>query len=157
MNKLQRVFVAFVATTIFSLVTVNAATPLVEKPVKDIIAEDKNVTGDFRDGVLHVSATEAAQLLKERQNINVLDVRTGFEYNRGHIEGAVHINYYSFDFKEKLSALDKDTTWLVHCKSGVRSGKTLPLMKKTGFTSIIHLDGGINSWRDAELPTTRVE
>ena len=53
--------------------------------------------------------------------------------------------------------LDKETTWLVHCKSGVRSGKTLPLMKKLGFKSIIHMDGGINDWRAAELPVSTVK
>ncbi len=111
--------------------------------------------GEIRDGVQHVNAEEAAQILELDSSIRVLDVRTGFEYRRGHIEGASNVNYYSFSFKKQLDALDKNITWLVHCKVGVRSGKTIPLMKKSGFVSIIHLDGGLDTWKDAGLPLTK--
>ena len=152
MNRLKYLFAICIAITALNFEALNAATVIEEERAKTNIVEELKELGQFRDGVLHVSATEAALLLKEKDNIRVLDVRTGFEYDRGHIEGAVQINYYWFGFEEKLATLDKETSWLVHCKSGVRSGKTLPLMKKAGFKSIIHMDGGINSWRDAKLP-----
>lgn len=99
-----------------------------------------------------VSATEAAELLKNNPEIKILDVRTGFEFNRGHLKGAVNLNYYSRKFEDNLNELDKNTTWLVHCRSGVRSGKTMPLMKSAGFTSVIHLVDGILDWKKAGLP-----
>jgi len=102
--------------------------------------------------VHEVSATEAAELLKENPEIKILDVRTGFEYRAGHLQGAENINYYSFRFKTNLDKLDKNATWLVHCHSGVRSGKTLPLMKAAGFTNVIHLTNGMVEWKDAGLP-----
>ena len=113
--------------------------------------------GKFNDGVLYVSAIQTAQLLKDNPNIKVLDVRTGWEYKRSHIAGAVQINYYSFGFKKALDALDKGTTWVVYCTVGVRSGNTLPFMKKAGFKSIIHMDGGFNHWRAAKLPISAAE
>lgn len=111
--------------------------------------------GEIRDGVRHLSASEAAAILKLDTSIRVLDVRTGIEHRFGHIEGSTNINYYSFSFKEQLNKLDKNLTWLVHCKVGVRSGKTIPLMKESGFVSIIHMDGGIDDWKNAGLPITR--
>jgi len=99
-----------------------------------------------------VSAVEAAEILKDNPAVKVLDVRTGMEYRRGHIQGAVNLNYYSFKFKSNLDKLDKDTTWLVHCHSGVRSGKTLTLMKNAGFNNIVHLSNGIVEWKKAGLP-----
>jgi len=99
--------------------------------------------------VQDVSAAEAAGLLKNNPEIKVLDVRTGFEFNRGHLKDAVNINYYSWSFEEKLAKLDKNVTWLLHCRTGVRSSKTLPLMKAAGFTSVIHLTDGIVDWLDA--------
>ncbi len=104
------------------------------------------------DGVRHVSATEAAEILQKFPSVKVLDVRTGLEYNRGHIADATNINYYSFTFRKQLNTLDKNITWLVHCRTGVRSGKSLPVMKELGFTSIIHLDGGTSAWSKAGLP-----
>ena len=102
-----------------------------------------------------VNATEAAELLKNNPEIKVLDVRTGFEFNRGHLKDAVNLNYYSRKFEDKLNQLDKNTTWLVHCRSGVRSGKTMPLMKAAGFTSVIHLVDGILDWKNAGLPLVK--
>lgn len=108
--------------------------------------------GNDVDGVRHVTATEAADILEKFPSVKVLDVRTGLEYNRGHISDATNINYYSFSFQKQLAALDKDITWLVHCRTGVRSGKSLPIMKSLGFTSIIHLDGGTSAWTKAGQP-----
>ena len=60
-----------------------------------------------------VNATEAAELLKNNPEIKVLDVRTGFEFNRGHLKDAINLNYYSRKFEDKLNELDKNTTWLL--------------------------------------------
>lgn len=110
-----------------------------------------NEFGQLVDGVREVSAQEASQILATMPEVRVLDVRTGFEYNRGHLANAVNVNYYSFSFRGNLDELDKDVIWLVHCKSGVRSGKTLPTMKELGFKNIIHMTNGINEWRASGL------
>ena len=111
--------------------------------------------GNEIDGVRHVDAAEAAEILKKFPSVKVLDVRTGFEYNRGHLSDSTNINYYSFSFEKQLDKLDKNTTWLVHCRTGVRSGKSLPIMKSLGFESIIHLDGGIVAWTDDGQPVQK--
>ncbi len=111
--------------------------------------------GQLVDGVRDVSAKDASQILDSFPEVRVLDVRTGFEYNRGHIANAVNVNYYSFSFRKKLAALDKDSIWLLHCKVGVRSGKTIPIMKELGFKNIIHLTHGIDEWREAGLPEVK--
>lgn len=108
--------------------------------------------GKDMGGVRHVTAAEAGEILQKFPTVKVLDVRTGLEYDRGHLTDATNINYYGFSFKKQLQQLDKNVTWLVHCRSGVRSGKSLPIMKAMGFTSIIHLDGGIVAWANEDLP-----
>ncbi len=113
------------------------------------------VDADAEFKVLDVSAAQAMELLQNDPEIKILDVRTGFEFNRGHLKDAINLNYYSRKFKDELSKLDKNTTWLVHCRSGVRSSKTMPIMKRAGFTNIIHLTGGINDWNKAGLPVIK--
>ncbi len=102
--------------------------------------------------VLHVNPQEAASIIKDNPEIVILDVRTPVEYRYGHIADAININYYSFSFKKKLAQLDKDKTYLVHCQTGVRSGKTMPMMLRAGFTNLIHMDGGYKSWKNSGLP-----
>ncbi|MEJ2640410.1 MAG: rhodanese-like domain-containing protein [Desulfosarcinaceae bacterium] len=77
----------------------------------------------------------------------LLDVRTPGEYNKGHIPGAKMLDFYQRDFIERLKALDRDKTYLVYCRSGNRSGRTLALMDKLGFKRVAHLAGGILAWQ----------
>ncbi len=105
-----------------------------------------------KNGVRHVNAAEAQQILDIKSDVVILDVRTPVEYKLGHLEDAVNINYYSFSFKKKLGKLDRDKTYLLHCQTGVRSGRSIPIMLAAGFKNIIHMDGGYKSWKDQGLP-----
>ncbi len=101
------------------------------------------------NGIRHVTATEAATLIVEHPEVIVLDVRTGSEFKAGHIEGAQNINYLSWCFRKRVSQLDTTKTYLVHCKSGNRSARAVPIMKKAGIENIIHMDGGFDAWKAA--------
>lgn len=79
-------------------------------------------------------------------DVVLLDVRTPGETAEGMIEGAMEIDFRGADFKEKISQLDKDKTYLVYCKSGGRSGKTCNMMQEMGFENIKNLDGGYTRW-----------
>ena len=94
---------------------------------------------------------EADALLKEKPDVVVLDVRKPEEFNSGHIEGAINIDYFAADFDDRIAALDPTATYLLHCKSGGRSGNTLPLMRASGITNVHHLDAGFDGWKDAGL------
>ena len=111
-----------------------------------------NITKDVNP-VIYVEASKAQTLLKDNPAIQVLDVRTSGEFNRGHIDGAIRVNYFSLTFKKKLRALDTSKTYLVHCKSGHRSEGAVKVMEKLGFTNIIHLDGGYDAWKKLRADT----
>ena len=107
--------------------------------------------------VKHVEAPEAAKLLAEAAKspakpIAVIDVRTPEEFAEGHLKGAQNVDIASPDFAKNLAKLDPSKTYLVHCASGGRSTRSLSVLEKLGFKSIIHLDGGLNSWKKAGLP-----
>ena len=77
----------------------------------------------------------------------VLDVRTPEEINDGKIiSEATEIDFFSDSFDRLLGELDKDKTYLVYCKSGGRSGKTVKKMQKMGFKQAHNLLGGYSSW-----------
>ena len=102
--------------------------------------------GEVQNGVFHVTAEEAKRVLAERDDVKVLDVRTADEFKQGGIAGAINIDYYAEDFADQLNALDPETTYLVHCRSGVRSGKSVAILKDRGISKLMHLDGGIKAW-----------
>ena len=49
------------------------------------------------------------------------------------------------DFAKKLAKLDREKTYLMHCRSGGRSTASLPVWNRLGFKNVLHLSGG-DSW-----------
>jgi rhodanese-related sulfurtransferase len=102
----------------------------------------------------HVNTTEAQKIVAEKKAL-VLDVRTPDEFASGHIPGAINIDFRAGDFEQKIAALDKTASYLVHCASGNRSRQSLPLFEKQGFQHLYHLDGGLHAWENAGLPVEK--
>lgn len=99
--------------------------------------------------VTTVTAERAAALLKKDAKIVVVDIRTPEEFAEGHIKGAININMNADDFGAKLAKLDRKKTYVMHCKSGGRSGASLPVWKRLGFENVLHLSSGILGWEKA--------
>jgi rhodanese-related sulfurtransferase len=102
-----------------------------------------------------ISPREFKQLLDKRSDdpdVVVLDIRTPREFKTGHIRGAQLLDYYSSDFVEKLKRLDREKTYLVYCRSGSRSGKSLKIFKRLGFQRVYHLETGIVGWLKEKYP-----
>jgi len=100
----------------------------------------------------HVDVHQFTQLIADNPNAEILDVRTHEEFHAGHIADAVLLDFYGKDFAAKVQELDKDKTYLLYCRSGNRSGRTLVLMKNLGFKTIYNMRGGMNQWTAAKLP-----
>ena len=80
-----------------------------------------------------------------------IDVRPEEEKVEGEIEGAVTMNFFDPGFKDEIDKLERDKTYLLHCRSGNRSGKACQIMAGMGFGSLYNLDGGIQAWNDYQL------
>jgi rhodanese-related sulfurtransferase len=104
-----------------------------------------------------INSQEAIKLIQEHQadtNFVILDVRTPDEFKSGHIENAICINFESANFKESVSKLDKNKTYLVYCHGEGRSGAGIKIMKDLGFSNLILLLKGIQGWKDSSFKTT---
>ena len=105
--------------------------------------------GAYAASVTNVSVQEARQMLGSRSKdptFTVLDVRTPAEFSAGHLPGAVNVDALASDFEHRLRSLDKNTSYLVYCRSGNRSQAAVRAMERLGFRSIFHMTAGMLGW-----------
>ena len=108
----------------------------------------------------NVDVDTAQGLVAHDETVIVLDVRTPKEYVMGHIEGSLNINIGQADFSEKVSKLDRDKTYIVHCSVNVengRSAKSLEIMTSLGFDKLLNMEGGIVAWEQSGHPLIQNE
>ena len=99
----------------------------------------------------NVSVNDFQQLIKDKTNAVILDVRTPNEINQGIIKSAKTIDFYDPEFKAKLDKLDKSKPVLIYCRSGRRSAIAMSTMRELGFNEVYNLQGGIIEWSAAGL------
>lgn len=93
-----------------------------------------------------VSVDEFKKLM-EKDDIQLIDVRTPEEYSIGIIGDAQNINIYDDNFEAELKKLDASKTTLVYCAKGGRSTKAAAKMQELGFKEVYDLDGGYSAWK----------
>ena len=105
-----------------------------------------------------ITPQEALTLIQKNQNnpdFVIIDVRRPEELADGYIENATNIDFYGDTFRDELDGLDKSKTYLIYCRSGVRSGKTLNIMAELNFEEVYNTLGGIIAWNTEKLPTVK--
>ncbi len=120
--------------------------------------ETNSVASSQTQQLGNITPKEAHTLIQEHQNdpnFVILDVRTPGEFAQGHIENAINIDYYSKTFRDKLSELDRQKTYLVYCRSGNRSSRTLQIMKELNYNNAYNMTGGILQWNAQKLPIVK--
>jgi rhodanese-related sulfurtransferase len=85
-------------------------------------------------------------------NVQLIDVRTSEEFNAGHIEGAINIDFKNEEvFYQSFQRLDKKNPVYVYCRSGNRSKKSADKLLEMGFSKVFDLKGGYIDWNLNEL------
>ncbi len=94
---------------------------------------------------MDISNEETVRMLEENGANNdfiVLDLRTAVEYAAGALPRAVNIDYYGEDFASRIAGLDADKTYMIYCRSGVRSKNALSVFAGAGILNIYHVKNG---------------
>lgn len=69
----------------------------------------------------------------------ILDVRTKEEYKSGHIKGSLNVPLINLN--HHIAGMNKDTTVITCCASGIRSASAKTILKSNGFREV-HNGGG---------------
>lgn len=100
--------------------------------------------------IIAISPKEAQELIKQREDLLVIDVRTARERKRAAIAGSIHVPMQ--DIFQNKTSLKNDQPLLLYCAVGGRSSAAAYWLQKKGFTEIYNLVGGISEWQKQGLP-----
>ncbi len=137
--------IPFIGLTIAVLFTVSSCKESIPKDsfLKKIVkAERSKDMGTIQN----VSVEEFKNTLEDQIG-TLVDVRTPAEYELGHLEGAINIDFNNRDFPTHISILDNTKPLLIYCQSGNRSGKSAYIMQARGFKDIYNLNKGVRAWK----------
>lgn len=145
----SRPFVGLALTAMIAITACGGSDTDTSGQSTDVPAAESAATA----GIRIVSPEDAAATIAAPPaDLVILDVRTPEEFDEGHLDGAVMLDFYRDDFAEALADFDPDVPYVLYCRSGNRSGQTRAMMADLGFTSVEDVDGGILNWVDAGLP-----
>ena len=116
------------------------AGPASAEAAQDAVDEDDEATVE-----------ELKSRLDRADGVFILDVREPQEFQICRIPGSTLIPLG--DLPKRLGELEGRGEMIVHCKSGVRSGKAVKLLREAGFTQAKNLRSGILRWIDAVDPS----
>tara|TARA_X000001036_G_scaffold395090_1_gene395836 strand:+ start:331 stop:633 length:303 start_codon:yes stop_codon:yes gene_type:complete len=78
----------------------------------------------------------------------IIDVRTPEEFEISRIPDSINIDFNNpVFFMQEIQKLNKNVSYYIYCRTGVRSANSCLLMKELGFDRTHNLLGGIVEWR----------
>ena len=92
-----------------------------------------------------ITAEDAKKIMDSGEEHIILDTREQYEFDEGHIKGAILIPYTEIESKAEQMLPDKNKLILVYCRSGRRSKIAAESLAKLGYTNVKEF-GGIIDW-----------
>lgn len=94
----------------------------------------------------NISIQKLQTLLK--QDIQLVDVRTPDEWEKGIINTALKISVTSEDFEQKAEKmLNKEKPVYLYCRTEGRSSKAVEILREKGYNAF-YVTGGYNDWKN---------
>ena len=87
-----------------------------------------------------LTVNEAKEMLLNNENVILLDVRSSQEYEEGHLPNAINVPTYEINRKIENIIKDKNTIIICYCSVGIRSKKTVKMLKKLGYINLYYID-----------------
>jgi len=99
------------------------------------------VTGEYKK----ITPTQAKEIMDSGDPFVLLDVRTLAEFTTERISGAILVPDFEITSRAESEIPDKTATYLVYCRSGVRSERAARDLIAMGYITVYDF-GGILSW-----------
>jgi rhodanese-related sulfurtransferase len=100
-----------------------------------------------------LTTAQAVQLINRGKGV-LIDVSEPEEFAKSHVAGARNVPFGQIDGHKALPS-NKALPLVVVCPTGARAGRAAAMLRKNGYEKAQPLSGGLNAWREAQLPVER--
>jgi len=101
--------------------------------------------------VNEIGPKEVKAMIDERKDFILIDVREPHEFQIGRIPTSNLIPLG--ELPKRISDLDPNAQYVLHCKMGGRSAKGCDVLRAAGFKRVLNMTGGITAWSEQVDPT----
>ena len=101
-----------------------------------------------------VTPNDAVQLIN-REKAVVVDVSEDHEFAAGHITGARNIPVNQLEQRLPEVVKNKALPLILVCARGARAQRCLAQAKTLGYEKAVVLGGGLQAWKEANLPVEK--
>lgn len=101
-----------------------------------------------------LSPNAAVQLIN-REKAVVVDVSEAEEFAQGHMVGARNVPVNALEQRLPEVAKNKALPLILVCPTGARANRALAIAQKLGYEKAQVLGGGLNAWKEANLPVEK--
>jgi rhodanese-related sulfurtransferase len=104
-----------------------------------------------------IPAAQFVELCQQRDNVELIDVRTPAEYREVHLEIARNVPLDHLDPAALMRARNGATNepLYVICQSGSRGQQACKMFLKAGFANAVNIEGGTSACMEAGLSVVR--
>lgn len=104
-----------------------------------------------------IKPQDLAELCKNGQKIDLIDVRTPVEFREIHVEFARNVPLDQLDAAKVMQARNGSASepLYVICRSGSRGRQACELFSKAGFSNVFNIEGGTMACVEVGLPVVR--
>lgn len=93
-----------------------------------------------------IMTPELESLLSRKEKLNIVDVRDVWEFESGHIKGALNIPLG--ELEDQYNKLSKDKVYHIICLTGHRSQEASRFLSAQGF-QVVNVMGGMSIYKGA--------
>src|SRR5438876_11688483 len=117
-------------------------------------ARFQNLVTEAKKNITEISPQDAAAKLKSGEAV-IVDVRDKYEWDEGHIPGALHMSRGTIELDIEEKVPDTNAMIICHCGGGGRGAIATESLQKMGYKNARSLAGGFKAWKAAGLPTIK--
>ena len=97
--------------------------------------------------MINIYSNDAEKLLRDKEDLIILDVRTFRENKEIKIPNSINIPVEELEWEIEELEKYKNNEILVYCRAGVRSHIACQILEQEGFTKLYNLMGGVLDYK----------
>lgn len=111
------------------------------------------IVDDAKKRVRQMSPEEVKTRMEGPGAPLLIDCREDHEWEKGHIQGAIHLGRGIIERDIEGLVPAKDAELVIYCGGGYRSALAADNLQRMGYTKVASMDGGWRTWSALGYPT----